>query len=149
MDVTLQTARPPLAARDVGQGVSSAEAIVEGGAGTPGNSGDYGVARVTPAAKADETRTETGRQGAGNDTEPGQPAKAPSGITSGRYQYRLAFEPDLQRMLLKIVDEKTDQTVVSLPPEQLARMLQELKAPLEAKPDEVAVQRLKKLDTSA
>jgi hypothetical protein len=54
--------------------------------------------------------------------------KAVSGGPTNRYKYKVAHAPDLDRPLLQIVDERTNQIVVSLPPEQLVRMLEDAKA---------------------
>ena len=59
---------------------------------------------------------------------PDEPA---SGGPVNRYKYKIAHEPDLDRPLLQIVDEKTDRILVSLPPEQLVRMLEDAKALVE------------------
>jgi hypothetical protein len=59
---------------------------------------------------------------------PLRPAAPLSDETAGRYRYKIAHAHDLDRPLLQIVDEKTDQIMVSLPPEQLVRMLEDAKA---------------------
>lgn len=63
---------------------------------------------------------------------------------ANRYKYKVAHEPDLDRPLLQIVDEKTDQILVSLPPEQLVRMLEDAKALVE---DRLKEPQVKRLDT--
>ncbi len=63
-----------------------------------------------------------------------------------RYRYKVAHEPDLDRPLLQIVDEKTDQIMASLPPEQLVRMLEDTKAMVE---DRLQESHAKHLDTTA
>ena len=67
-----------------------------------------------------------------------------SGGPVNRYKYKVAHEPDLDRPLLQIVDEKTDQILVSLPPEQLVRMLEDAKALVE---DRLKEPQVKRLDT--
>lgn len=62
------------------------------------------------------------------------------------YRYKLAHEPDLDRPLLQIVDEKTDRILVSLPPEQLVRMLEDTKAMIEHR---LQHSHAKHLDTTA
>ena len=71
-------------------------------------------------------------------------APLPDGLAN-RYRYKIAHAPDLDRPLLQIVDEKTDQIVVSLPPEQLARMLEDAKALAE---DRFKGPHLRHLDTT-
>lgn len=62
---------------------------------------------------------------------PLQPTAPLSEGSAQRYRYKIAHAPDLDRALLQIVDEKTDQIMVSLPPEQLVRMLEDAKALVE------------------
>ena len=69
-----------------------------------------------------------------------------SGGPVNRYKYKVAHEPDLDRPLLQIVDQKTDQILVSLPPEQLVRMLEDAKALVE---DRLTEPQVKRLDTTA
>jgi hypothetical protein len=69
-----------------------------------------------------------------------------SGGAAHRYKYKVAHEPDIDRPLLQIVDEKTDQIVLSLPPEQLVRMLEDARALVE---DGLKEPHLKRLDTVA
>ena len=75
-------------------------------------------------------------------------APASQGLASSgspnRYKYKIAHEPDIDRPLLQIVDEKTDQILVSLPPEQLVRMLEDAKALIE---DRLKEPQVKRLDT--
>ena len=70
------------------------------------------------------------------DSAPDRPAN--------RYKYKVAHEPDLDRPLLQIVDERTNHIVVSLPPEQLVRMLEDAKALVEDRRDSHA----KNVDTT-
>ena len=75
--------------------------------------------------------------------EPESHGPASSGSVN-RYKYKVAHKPDLDRPLLQIVDEKTDQILVSLPPEQLVRMLEDAKALVE---DRLKEPQVKRLDT--
>lgn len=59
---------------------------------------------------------------------PLQPAAPLADAPAHRYRYKIVHAPDLERPLLQIVDEKTDQIMVSLPPEQLVRMLEDAQA---------------------
>ena len=68
-----------------------------------------------------------------------------SSAPANRYKYKVAHEPDLDRPLLQIVDEKTDRIIVSLPPEQLARMLEDAKALVD---DRLKETQVKGLDTT-
>jgi hypothetical protein len=63
---------------------------------------------------------------------------------ANRYKYKVAHAPDIDRPLLQIVDEKTDQILVSLPPEQLVRMLEDAKALVD---DRLKEPKVKHLDT--
>lgn len=76
-----------------------------------------------------------------DEPEPRGPA---SGGPLNRYKYKVAHEPDIDRPLLQIVDEKTDQIVLSLPPEQLVRMLEDARALIE---DRLKEPQVKRLDT--
>jgi hypothetical protein len=76
--------------------------------------------------------------------EPEAHEAALGGLTN-RYKYKIAHEPDLDRPLLQIVDEKTDRIIVSLPPEQLARMLEDAKALVD---DRLKEPQVKRLDTT-
>ena len=75
---------------------------------------------------------------------PLQPAAPLADAPAHRYRYKIAHAPDLDRPLLQIVDEKTDQIMVSLPPEQLVRMLEDAKALVEDRRDSHA----KNVDTT-
>jgi hypothetical protein len=87
------------------------------------------VAPLRPIQPLPEPLSEPPRDGQGN-----------------RYRYKVAYAPDLERPLLQIVDEKTDQIMVSLPPEQLVRMLEDAKALVE---DGVQDPHARHLDTTA
>lgn len=90
---------------------------------------------VPPVGKPDELQLHRSRPANPAD-QPDRQDDDPEDVSTpelpqGRYRYEMAFEPDLERALLKIVDEKSGQAVAIFPPEELARMLQEIRALLE------------------
>lgn len=108
--------------------------------------------QVTALAEPDRVGQDRGRASAGEQEEEPDPMASLRPVAflpdelGNHYRYKLAHEPDFDRPLLQIVDEKTDRILVSLPPEQLVRMLEDTKAMIEQR---LQHSHAKHLDTTA
>jgi hypothetical protein len=105
--------------------------------------------QIAAPAKANDIRPDRARQPDERRADrlaPLQPVASLADLPANRYRYKVAHEPGLDRPLLQMIDENTDQIVLSLPPEQLARMLEDAKALIE---DRLKEPHAKHLDTSA
>lgn len=136
MDVILQTGLTALRSRDSAVTPLTADASAPGPAS--GRATQTAVA-VPPVANADESQLRSKRRGE-RESKPGEADDRKTGdvgemkkdfaapASEGRYKMKIDYDDELGRDLLKIVDEKTEQTIVSLPPEELAKMIEEAKA---------------------
>ena len=87
------------------------------------------AAQVAPSGRG-ETLEARNRRRDDATAVPALGETAPRPEPGERYQFRLSHEPELDRQLLHIVDQETDQTVMTIPPKQLARMFAEVRAML-------------------
>lgn len=146
MDVTFQTGHASLRALDFEHAAANGKVGDAGVAAEPGSA----ATRVAPVAGADGTQlapkrsrrddNEAAERGggpeAGADVARESVAQDPGAdLAAGRFRYKVAYAPDLERTMVTLVDEETEQTVMSLPPESLVRMLNEAEARLEGTAD--------------
>lgn len=107
------------------------------------------VAALAAPMSIEQDRRQSGDRALEEKPDQAAPLRSAPSLSDelgNRYQYKVAHEPDLDRPLLQIVDEKTDQIMASLPPEQLVRMLEDTKAMVEERLQQSHAQRL---DTTA
>lgn len=124
-----------------------AETLVPAGVGSPAPA-LQGMAPAAPDQIGEDRRHPcAGKQAEKPDpVAPLRPAAPVADGLGNRYRFTVAHKPDLDRPLLQIVDKNTDQILVSLPPEQLARMLEDTKAMVE---DQLRQPHVRHLDTIA